>query len=93
VRELAETNSDILEPDRKKQTESLVFVAKQQVTRNKIDKIILGKIVRQHQVRKNQQVKKIFSDNFFYVQSYLPLEFLWMLHSAEILNFSLYIAG
>jgi hypothetical protein len=52
VRELAETNLDILEPDRKKQAESLVFVAKQQVTRNKIDKIVLGKIVRLHQVRK-----------------------------------------
>lgn len=57
MQELSGTNSDILEPDRKKQAESLVFIAKQQVTRYKIDKIILGKIVRQHQVRKIMRQK------------------------------------
>jgi hypothetical protein len=55
VRELSATSSDILQPDKKKHVESLVFVAKQQVTRNKIDRIVLGKIVRQHQVWKISQ--------------------------------------
>jgi len=48
VQELAFSNSDIMDLDKKKRAQSIIFVAKQLVSQNKFSKATLGKIIIKH---------------------------------------------